>query len=85
MLPLLLNVVSEEGISTDPRKIRAISAWPTPVNTSEVKSFSYRAMFLLPLVYSIFFRYCTTSLSVFRRETMTEVVDFSLKQDTPLG
>ena len=33
------HVVSEEGISTDPRKIRAISSWPIPVNASEVKSF----------------------------------------------
>ena len=33
------HVVIEEGILTDPQKIRAISAWPTPANASEVNSF----------------------------------------------
>lgn len=32
-------VVSQEGISTDPEKISAITRWPTPKNGKEVKSF----------------------------------------------
>jgi hypothetical protein len=31
-------VVSEQGISTDPAKIEAVKAWPTPKNVKEVRS-----------------------------------------------
>jgi hypothetical protein len=33
------HVISEQGISTDPEKIRAIKDWPVPSNVSEVRSF----------------------------------------------
>lgn len=33
------HVVSEEGVSTDPAKIEAVSCWPTPTNPTDVRSF----------------------------------------------
>lgn len=33
------HIVSEEGISTDPDKLKAIHEWPIPANVKEVKSF----------------------------------------------
>jgi hypothetical protein len=33
------NIISEEGITVDLEKIRAIEGWPTPRNASEVRSF----------------------------------------------
>lgn len=32
------HVVSKEGISIDPKEIKAIMEWPTPMNVDEVKS-----------------------------------------------
>ena len=32
-------IISEEGISVDPKKIRAIMEWTTPKNVSQVRSF----------------------------------------------
>lgn len=31
--------VSEQGLSTDPNKIKAVKEWPTPRSTKEVRSF----------------------------------------------
>jgi len=33
------HVVSEEGVSTDPEKIKAVREWPTPTSTSALRSF----------------------------------------------
>jgi len=33
------HVVSNEGIATDPEKIRAVDSWPTPTSLKEVRSF----------------------------------------------
>lgn len=33
------HIVSEEGVSVDPEKIRSIKQWPTPRNATEVRSF----------------------------------------------
>jgi len=33
------HVVSKEGISVDPKKIKAIMEWPTPRNVDEVRTF----------------------------------------------
>ena len=33
------HVVSSNGISTDPRKIQAVTDWPVPVNVKELRSF----------------------------------------------
>ena len=33
------HVVSESGISCDPKKIESVQNWPVPTNVSEVKSF----------------------------------------------
>ena len=33
------HIVSEDGVSTDPEKVRAIMDWPTPDNLREVRSF----------------------------------------------
>ena len=33
------HVVSEEGVATDPEKIEAVKAWPTPTSVTEVRSF----------------------------------------------
>jgi hypothetical protein len=33
------HIISEEGITVDPEKIKAIEGWPTPRNVSEVRSF----------------------------------------------
>ena len=35
----LRHIISEEGVTVDPEKIRAIMEWLTPKNISEVKSF----------------------------------------------
>ena len=33
------HVVSEDGVSTDPAKLESIRTWPTPTNTTDVRSF----------------------------------------------
>jgi hypothetical protein len=33
------HVISEHGVGTDPKKIEAISNWPSPQNTKELRSF----------------------------------------------
>jgi hypothetical protein len=33
------HIVSEEGITEDPKKIEAIRGWPTPMNVLEIISF----------------------------------------------
>jgi hypothetical protein len=33
------HVVSEDGVSTDPEKTKAVSEWPVPKNVKEVRSF----------------------------------------------
>ena len=33
------HIISEEGVTVDPEKIRAIMDWSTPTNVSEVRSF----------------------------------------------
>ena len=45
------NVVSQEGVSTDPEKIKAVTKWPPPTTVTEVGSFlgfvsSYRRFIL---------------------------------------
>ena len=38
-VPFLGHVVSNEGISTDPEKIRVVKEWPIPKTITEVRSF----------------------------------------------
>jgi hypothetical protein len=33
------HIISKEGISVDPKKIKVVESWPTPRNVSEVRSF----------------------------------------------
>ena len=33
------HIVSEKGVATDPAKLEAVSAWPTPTNITELRSF----------------------------------------------
>ena len=33
------HVVSEQGVSTDPDKIKAVTDWPQPTTVTEVRSF----------------------------------------------
>ena len=33
------HVVSEEGVSTDPNKIKSVTEWPQPTTVTEVRSF----------------------------------------------
>ena len=33
------HVVSEQGVSTDPDKIKAVTEWPQPITVTEVRSF----------------------------------------------
>jgi hypothetical protein len=33
------HIISEEGITVDPEKIKSIEGWPSPKNVSEVRSF----------------------------------------------
>ena len=33
------HVVSREGISTDPEKVRVIKEWPVPVDEGQLRSF----------------------------------------------
>ncbi len=33
------HVISEEGISTDPKKVEVVTEWPTPTTAEEVRSF----------------------------------------------
>ena len=35
----LRHVVSNEGVSTDPDKIKAVAEWPQPTTVTEVRSF----------------------------------------------
>ena len=35
----LSHIISEEGISVDPKRIEAIMNWPTPRNVTDVRSF----------------------------------------------
>jgi hypothetical protein len=35
----LRHVISEQGVSIDPLKIKAIQAWPSPENVKQIKSF----------------------------------------------
>jgi hypothetical protein len=35
---LLGHIISEEGITMDPKKIKSIEGWPKPRNVSEVRS-----------------------------------------------
>ena len=38
-VPFLGHVISADGVSTDPDKIRAVEQWPIPSNVSDVRSF----------------------------------------------
>ena len=38
-LKFLGHIVSESGVSTDPKKLEAVINWPTPTNVSEVRRF----------------------------------------------
>ena len=38
-VPFLGHVVSDHGVSTDPKKIEAVSMWPSPQTAKDVKSF----------------------------------------------
>ncbi|PKU60537.1 RNA-directed DNA polymerase [Dendrobium catenatum] len=38
-IPFLGHIISGEGISVDPHKVKAIMEWPTPKNVTEVRSF----------------------------------------------
>ena len=33
------HIVSDEGVATDPKKVKAVREWPVPVNQTEVRSF----------------------------------------------
>ena len=33
------HIVSEEGVSTDPAKVQAITSWPIPTNQKQVQQF----------------------------------------------
>ena len=39
IIQYLGHIISEEGISMDPKKIEAIVNWPTPRNVTDVRSF----------------------------------------------
>ena len=39
IIKYLSHIISEEGISMDPKKIEAITNWPTPRNVTDVRSF----------------------------------------------
>jgi hypothetical protein len=45
------HVISGEGISTDPKKVQAISTWPSPISITQLRSFlglcSYYRRFIL--------------------------------------
>ena len=38
-VPFLGHVVGEDGVRTDPLKVRAVAEWPVPTNVGEVRSF----------------------------------------------
>ena len=38
-VPFLGHMISADGVSTDPDKVRAVEQWPTPSNVSDVRSF----------------------------------------------
>ena len=33
------HIISDEGVATDPEKVKAVREWPVPVNQTEVRSF----------------------------------------------
>ena len=35
----LAQIISDQGISADPEKVKAVSEWPIPVNARELKAF----------------------------------------------
>ena len=78
------HVVGEEGISTDPQKIRAISAWPTPADASEVKSFiglcSYYRRYIQSFSDISQPLYRCTEEKPFRWSREAEMAFFQLKQ-----
>lgn len=38
-LTFLGHVISAEGVSVDPRKIRVVQVWPVPTNLKQLRSF----------------------------------------------
>ena len=38
-LPYLGHVISAEGVSTDPEKVKAVQQWPVPLKVTDVRSF----------------------------------------------
>ena len=38
-VPFLGHIISNEGVATDPEKIKAVQDWPVPINQTEIRSF----------------------------------------------
>ena len=38
-VPFLGHIISDEGVATDPEKIKAVQEWPVPINQTEIRSF----------------------------------------------
>ncbi|KAJ6811857.1 uncharacterized protein M6B38_151055 [Iris pallida] len=38
-IPFLGHIISEEGISVDPKEVDAVKSWPTPKSVAEIRSF----------------------------------------------
>ena len=38
-VPFLGHIISDEGVATDPEKIKAVQDWPVPINQTEIRSF----------------------------------------------
>ncbi|MCG8112564.1 MAG: RNase H-like domain-containing protein, partial [Candidatus Thiodiazotropha taylori] len=38
-MTFLGHIISDEGVGTDPEKVRAVKEWPVPVSQTEIRSF----------------------------------------------
>jgi hypothetical protein len=63
------HVVPPEGISTDPKKLKAVQDWPTPKNKHEIISF----LVLLQTVDFQFHPYCKTADQTHRAEAILPI------------
>ena len=52
-------VVSANGIDVDEEKVKSIKTWPTPISTTEVRSFHGLAEFLSAICEGIYFNCCS--------------------------
>jgi len=61
------HIISEAGVATDPSKISAIQAWPTPTSVKDLRSF-FGFVWLLQKICSTLFHHQQTSHQFAQKE-----------------